>query len=162
MKKAIVIGCSGSGKSTFARKLQDKTSIPLFYLDMIWHKSDKTTVSRNEFDASLAEILKNDSWIIDGNFKRTLETRLQACDTVFLFDLPADICLEGVRARRGKPRVDMPWIEEYEDEEFMAWIRDFPTSTLPLIYELLEKYKEGREIYIFHSREEADSFLSNM
>lgn len=42
MKKLIVIGSPGAGKSTFARKLRDVTGLPLFYLDMLWHKSDKT------------------------------------------------------------------------------------------------------------------------
>ena len=55
MKKVIVVGCPGSGKSTFARKLQQKTGLPLYYLDMIWHKPDKTTVSDEEFDTRLQE-----------------------------------------------------------------------------------------------------------
>ena len=50
MKKVIIIGCPGAGKSTFARKLKDRTGLPLFYLDMIWHKADGTNISRDEFD----------------------------------------------------------------------------------------------------------------
>ena len=57
MKKVIVIGCPGAGKSTFARRLRDLTGLPLFYLDRIWHKADRTTVSREEFDAALEQIL---------------------------------------------------------------------------------------------------------
>ena len=57
MKKVIVIGCCGAGKSTFARKLRDLTGLPLHYLDMIWHKPDRTNVSREEFDAALQNIL---------------------------------------------------------------------------------------------------------
>ena len=44
-------------------------------------------------DAALAEILRKDRWIIDGNFSRTLERRLAECDTVFLFDLPLADCI---------------------------------------------------------------------
>ena len=75
MRKAIIIGCPGSGKSTFARKLRDTTGLPLYYLDMLWHKPDKTTVPEDEFDASLQDILKRDRWIIDGNYQRTLAVR---------------------------------------------------------------------------------------
>ena len=53
MKKIIIIGCPGSGKSTFARKLSDITNIPLYHLDMIWHKPDKTTLTKEEFDEQL-------------------------------------------------------------------------------------------------------------
>ena len=55
MKKVLVIGCPGSGKSTFARRLRDRTGLPLYPLDLLWHRPDKTTVSEAEFDAALAE-----------------------------------------------------------------------------------------------------------
>lgn len=83
MRKIIVIGSPGAGKSTFARKLRDKTGLPLHYLDAIWRRSDKTNITRDEFDSKLADILKTDEWIVDGNYGRTLEMRLKACDTVF-------------------------------------------------------------------------------
>lgn len=106
--KAIVIGCPGAGKSTFARRLRDETSLPLYYLDMVWHRPDKTTISRDEFDERLREILLKDKWIIDGNYGRTLEMRLQSCDTVFLLDLPVAECLAAAESRIGRPREDMP------------------------------------------------------
>lgn len=161
MKKIMVIGSPGAGKSTFARKLQRKTHLPLYYLDMLWHRADKTNVSREEFDARLGEILQKDAWIIDGNYQRTLEMRLQACDTVFLLDFPLEICLAGVKSRIGKPREDMPWIETEFDAEFKQWILDFPTNQLPQIYALLEKYKENKEIIIFKSRKVADAYFEN-
>lgn len=109
MSKIIVIGCPGAGKSTFARKLRDKTNLPLFYLDQIWHKANKTHISRDEFDLKLNEIFNNnESWIIDGDYSRTLETRFEHCDTVFLFDLPIEECIKGVESRIGKVREDMP------------------------------------------------------
>lgn len=68
MKKVIVIGCPGSGKTTFAEKLRNKTGLSLYYLDAIWHKPDKTHIERAEFDEKLMEILQTDKWIIDGNY----------------------------------------------------------------------------------------------
>lgn len=162
MKKVLIIGCPGSGKSTFARKLRDITQLPLYYLDMLWHKPDQTTVSAEEFDASLQDILTRGQWIIDGNYQRTLEVRLMACDTVFLLDYPLSLCLEGASARIGQKREDMPWIETEFDDEFRQWIMDFPTEQLPYIYQMIEKYKTGRDIHIFHSREEADGYLERL
>ena len=159
MKKIIIIGCPGSGKSTFAQKLQKCLSLPLYHLDMIWHKPDKTTVTREEFDARLDEILATEEWIIDGNYKRTLEKRIFACDTVFLFDLPTFVCISGAKERIGKKRADMPWVEEELDPEFKAWIEGFRNEQLPEIYRLLEKYSDKRTV-IFKSREEADQFIA--
>ena len=111
MKKIIVIGCPRAGKSTFARKLRDLSGLPLFYLDRIWHKADRTTVTREEFDTALEQILSGDEWIIDGNYIRTIETRLRRCDAVFFLDYPTDVCLEGARSRVGTVREDMPWVD---------------------------------------------------
>ncbi len=159
MKKAIVIGCPGAGKSTFARRLRDASGLPLHYLDMIWHRPDKTNISREEFDARLLDICAGDAWIIDGNYRRTIEARLQHCDTVFLFDLPTGECLAGAQARIGTVREDMPWVEEEFDPEFRAWIEDFHRDQLPEIYELLEKYKDNLNIIVFKSRKDADEFI---
>lgn len=158
MKKVIVIGCPGSGKTTFAEKLKDKTGLPLYYLDAIWHKPDKTHIPHEEFDTRLGEILSEDVWIIDGNYSRTIERRIAACDTVFLFDLPTEVCLAGAMSRVGKERYEMPWIETEFDPEFKKQIEEFPTTTLPAIYELLEKYND-RNITVFKSRKEADIYL---
>ena len=161
MKKVIVIGCPGSGKTTFAEKLNRATGLSLYYLDAIWHKPDRTHISREEYDRRLAEILQTDAWIIDGNYSRTIEVRLKACDTVFLFDLPTEVCLQGAIARLGKARYDVPWIDKELDPKFKSEIESFSENVLPKIYDLLEKYKCDREIIVFRSRAEADDFLNN-
>ena len=162
VKKAIVIGCPGAGKTTFAERLRDKTGLPLFYLDAIWHKPDRTHISREEYDVRLAEILALDAWIIDGNYSRTIESRLAACDTVFLFDLPTETCLEGATARLGKERYDMPWCDTELDPELERAIRDFKSKNLPAIYALIDKYKGccGKRFVVFKDREQADEFLA--
>ena len=162
MNKAIIIGCPGSGKTTFAEKLQKCTDLPLYYLDAIWHKPDKTHIPREEFDQRIAEIFETPKWIIDGNYKRTIEMRMKQCDTVFLFDLPVEMCLQGVTDRVGKERYDLPWLETQVDPEFRQFIEDFPKDTLPYIYELIKKYKDEKSVIIFKSREEADEFIEKL
>ena len=162
MKKIIVIGCPGSGKTTFAEKLNKRTGLPLYYLDAIWHKPDRTHISREEYDKRLSEILDSDEWIIDGNYSRTIEVRMQNCDTVFLFDLPTETCIQGATARLGKTRYDVPWIDTKLDPKFRREIEEFPINVLPGIYELIDKYKAGRQVIIFKSREQADEYLDRM
>ena len=159
MQKVLVIGSPGAGKSTFSRKLRDATGLPLYYLDMIWHRPDKTNISREELTARQREIIKTPKWIIDGNYLSTMELRLKNCDTVFFLDYPLEVCLAGAKARIGTKREDIPWIETEFDQEFKQWILDFPRDQLPIIYQLLEKYKENRTVHIFKSREEAEHYL---
>lgn len=157
MTKIIVIGCPGSGKTTFAEKLEGKTGLPIYYLDAIWHKPDRTHISREEYDARLSEILALDRWIIDGNYSRTIECRIAACDTVFLFDMPVEVCLEGAISRLGRERYDMPWIDTELDPNLKREIEEFPHKNLPRIYDLLKKYSD-KNIIVFKSREEVDEF----
>ena len=158
MKRIIVIGCPGSGKTTFALALHDKTGIPLYHLDTMFWNADKSTVEKEVFLERLVSALKKDSWIIDGNYASTMPLRLQACDTVFFLDYPTDVCLDGVKARRGKPRCDMPWIETEEDKEFTEFIQSFGVQNRPEILTLLDKY-QSKNVIVFKSREESNEFL---
>lgn len=160
MKKVIVIGSPGAGKSVFSRKLKSVTNLPLYHLDMLYHYENGTHITREELVEKLKEIFKEKEWIIDGNYQRTLELRLKECDTVFLLDFPTDVCIKGAESRVGNKRDDMPWVEEKLDEQFKQAIMDFSKEKLPQIYELLNKYKDSVNINIFKSREEADRYIS--
>lgn len=96
MKKIMVIGCPGSGKSTFSRKLHEMTGIPLFHLDMMYWNLDRTTVDKEVFLERLSNTITKSEWLIDGNYGSTMELRLQACDTVIFLDYPLDVCLNGI------------------------------------------------------------------
>ena len=160
MQKVMVIGCPGSGKSTFSRALSQITGLPLTHLDMLYWNADKTTVERSVFIERLSEVLQKDAWIIDGNYSSTMELRMQECDTVFFLDYPADICLQGVKDRQGKPRSDMPWVETEDDEEFIKFIKSYNTESRPKVLELIKIYKD-KNIFVFTSREEAEEYIRN-
>ena len=161
LQKIMVIGCPGSGKSTFSRALRAKTGLPLYYLDMLYWNADKTVVSKDVFHARLAKILETDAFILDGNYGSTMDLRLRACDTVFFLDYPVDVCLDGIKSRFGKPREDMPWIETEYDPEFMEFIKRFSTDNRPKILALLEKYPHVK-VFAFTSRAEAETYLNSM
>ena len=156
MKKIIVIGCPGSGKSTLAAALHQKTGIPLFHLDMLYWNADKTTVEKRVFLERLSAVLEKDEWIIDGNYASTMALRVAACDTVIFLDYPTELCLDGIRRRRGKARADMPWIETEEDAEFVEFIKHFREQERPRIMELLGRHA-NKTVVVLENREQAAS-----
>ncbi len=159
----IVVGCSGSGKSYFSRRLSEKTRLPLYHLDLIWWKEDGTNIERDEFDRRLCEIFASDEWIIDGNYNRTMERRLQECDTVFFLDFLTEDCLLGVGERMGKPRKDMAWRDanDLDDPEFVEFIKNYNTIYRPQVIELLERY-DGKTVIVLRDRNEVNEFLDKI
>ncbi|SFQ21412.1 Adenylate kinase [Lachnospiraceae bacterium XBB1006] len=163
MNRVMVIGCPGGGKSTFSRALHEITGIPLVHLDMLNWNADKTTVGKPVFRQRLADEIKKERWIIDGNYGSTIEMRLKVCDTVFFLDYSVDVCLKGALDRRGKERTDLPWVEDVneEDSEFLEFIKNYNEQSKPQVIALLEKYAD-KEIHIFKHREEAEAFLKEI
>ena len=162
MKKIIVVGCPGSGKSTLSKELHVKTGIPLYHLDMLNWNADRTAVEKCVFQERLLNVLEKDSWIIDGNYGSTMELRMQKCDTILFLDFPLEVCLDGIFQRQGKPRSDIPWIEPGQcDEEFIEFVKNYPSQSRPQVMKLLEKYAY-KNVIIFKTRNEADAFLSNV
>ena len=161
MKRVVVTGSPGSGKSVFSVKLHEKTGLPLVHLDNVWWKPDRTHVTREEFDAALADILKEDEWIIDGSYSRTFEPRFAACDTVILLDYDAEVCLKGIADRVGQARPDIPWTEQSIDPELVELVKTYRERNLPTIRELFRRYAD-RETHVFHDRDEAQRWLDSL
>jgi len=161
MKRILVIGPPGAGKSHLSRQLSEITGLPLYHMDRLFWNADKTHATREELTEKLLPILPREGWIIDGNYTGTLALRLNAADTVLYLDYPVQVCLDGVRARRGTVRPDLPWIEEEEDPEFTEYIMRFPEEQTPAIKALLAQAKHIT-LHRFAARAEAERFLAQL
>lgn len=159
--KVLVVGCSGSGKSTFARALGERTGLPVVHLDNLFWRGDGTHVSAEEFDRQLEEALSQDAWIMDGDFNRTYERRIAAADIVILLDYPEEVCLAGIAGRVGQVRPDIPWVERELDPALVAHVRAWRSKTRPRLLELLAKYPH-KQVFVLRSREEASAWLKGL
>lgn len=92
MKKVAVFGKPGSGKSTISKALAQISGLPLHPLDSIVYKSNGEFVAREEFDAVHNDILRSESWVIDGLGPiRSFNERIEAADTLVYIDLPYSV-----------------------------------------------------------------------
>ena len=159
--RILILGCPGSGKSTFARALAARTGLPLVHLDNLWWRADGTHIPREAFDRALDGLLQGEQWIMDGDYSRTYEVRLRAADTVIFLDYPEDVCMAGITARVGQERPDIPWTESTLDPELVAMVRNYASSNRPALLSLFQKYP-AKQVLTFTSREEADCWLSEL
>ena len=164
MERVIIIGCGGAGKSTLARKLGEKTGLPVVHLDQIWWAPGHWQhMEKEEFDRRLLEEMEKPQWIMDGNYNRTMELRLDQCDTVLYLDMPRLVCLKNwigrVIKNWGHHRVDMAeGCAEWFDPEMAMWIWKFNKQNRKRYYELLNAL-EDKQVYILRSRRAVNKFL---
>ena len=167
MERVLIIGCGGAGKSTMARKLGERTGIPVVHLDQIyWSPGNWQHLERAEFDALLAIELEKPHWILDGNFDRTMEWRLEKCDTVIYLDFNRFACIFGwlkrVITNWGTARPDMaPGCNEWFDPEFAKWLWNFNKKNRTRYLNLL-KEAEGKTVYILRNRRQVNNFLKKI
>jgi adenylate kinase family enzyme len=166
MKRVVVIGSGGSGKSTFSRRLSEATGLEVIHLDSIFWRPNWERTPKDEWERKVLELVERDSWIMDGNFGSTREIRFDACDTVIFLDLPRPVCMYRVIKRaikyRGRSRPDMAeGCSEKIDLEFLSWVWNFPKHGRSRILGDL-RCLLGKSIYILKSKGEAESFLARI
>lgn len=163
MKKIIVIGCGGAGKSTFSRKISKKFNIPVYHLDKLFWNKGWVETPKEKFDSDIKKILNRDKWIIDGNYLRTLDMRAEKADTIIFINMPTYLCLYRIIKRRlmyrGKSRPDMAEeCPEGIDFDFFKWVLTYNKKIKPTILTKLKSYK-NKEIIIFNNKKDIKDFI---
>lgn len=163
MKRVIVIGCGGAGKSTFSKNLSNKLDIPVYHLDKFFWNKGWVSTPKDEFDNKITELINKDKWIIDGNFIRTLDKRAERADTIIFINMPTHICFYRIMKRRiiyrGKSRPDMAeGCQEGIDFEFFKWVLTYNKKIRPKILKKLSEYKD-KDVVILNSKKEVQQFI---
>lgn len=165
MKRVLVIGSGGSGKTTFSKALAARTGLPLIHLDQLfWHPGWVKTPDE-EWDRVIRELCARDAWIMDGNYGRTLPMRLAAADTIVFLDLPRLVCTWRILRRQfrylGRIRPDSaPGCPERLTWEFVNWVWMYPSRRRPEIMRRLEaSRRENRQVVVLRNQEDAGRFL---
>jgi adenylate kinase family enzyme len=164
VRRVLVIGSGGSGKTTFARALAEQTKLPLIHLDALYWSAGWTPMPNEEWDRVIQGLIARDEWVMDGNYGRTLPTRLAACDTVIFLDISRYVCLWRVFRRwtayRGRSRPDLAdGCPESLTWEFIWWIWTYPRRRRPEILRRLSELRGSTRVVVLRSAGAARRFL---
>lgn len=166
MKKVLVIGSGGAGKSTCAIRLGQRLNIEVIHLDSLYWQPGWVELPKDVWRETVAELLRRDAWIMDGNYSGTLELRLAACDTVIFLDFARTVCLWRILRRRlmywRGVRPDMAAdCPERVTLEFVRWVWNYPRRARPKVLALLQAHARDKRIIRLRSQTEVEKFLTN-
>lgn len=167
MKRVMVIGCSGSGKSTFSRILHQKTQLPLIHLDQAYWKPNWVEQSPDEWRSIVTKLASKESWIMDGNYSGTWDLRIPRADTIIFLDKSTSVCLYRVLKRifqnYGKVRPDMvPGCPERLDAQFLHYVLVYNLTRRSKNLKRLKELKGEKQVFIFQKEKEITSFLNSL
>lgn len=170
IERIVIVGSSGAGKSTLARELGQKLNLPIVHLDKYYWNPGWVGTAAPVWQAKVTELTQGEQWIIDGNYRDTLDVRLHTADTVVFLDLPRLVCAaQAIKRRiqyRNKPRPDMaPGCQETlfkpDFPEFLVRIWDYPNRAKPDVEKRLSELDARTRIIRLTSRSEIAQFLAD-
>ena len=167
VKKVLVIGSPGSGKSVFSRRLGEATGLPVIHLDQHFWRPRWVEPSKEVWERQVKELMTGDSWIIDGNYSRTMDLRLEHCDTAIFLDFPHYLCTWRVAKRSlrsgSQSRPDLAaGCEERIDLSFLGWTWNYSRRSRPGVLQRLERVKERVSIVTLKTKREVENFLMTL
>ena len=163
MKKIVVIGSGGSGKSRFSQELGEITGLPVVHLDKLFWRPNWTRTPEEEWLEIVRREIASPEWIMDGNFGGTREMRMREADTIIMLDLPRWLCMYRILKRtllyRTETRPDMAeGCEERFDWEFIVWVWHYPSRSRERAIAEIESLN-NKDVFVLKSRKEIEQFL---
>ena len=154
MRRILVLGAYGSGKTTFSSELSDLIEIPVYHLDRYYWKKKWQTPSMGEWLEINKNIVMQNEWIIEGNYLKTLDYRMQECDIIIYLESNAWLCFYRVIKRTllnlGKQRPDLPdGCIDRINYNFLKSVLLFNKNTKPLIFRRIKRY--NHKLFIHNS-----------
>jgi adenylate kinase family enzyme len=169
MQRILVMGSSGSGKSTFAQRLSALTGLPMVSLDALFWKPGWVESDATEFGQRVTETTRQPRWIMDGNFisHGGGNLRRDLADAIIWFDLPRRTCMTGIMTRiftsYGRVRPEMaPGCPEKIDVEFFHYVWTYRRLQRPKLLAYFEGLRPDQALICFTDRAQADQYLANV
>jgi adenylate kinase family enzyme len=168
MRRVLVVGPPPAGKSTLAREIGARTGLPVVHLDRHYWKAGWVATPDGEWDAAVRDLASRESWVMDGNYSRTMPARIAVADTVVFLDVPRLTCLFRVIRRRLRDRrrtreCVAPGCPERLTWEFLRWIWTYPTRSRGKVLGLLPAFESrGGRVFVLRDDLAIRAFLDSL
>lgn len=149
MKRVVIVGRGGSGKTTLATRLSALTGLPVIELDSLFWQPGLASTPPHQWAAIQHDAVQQSAWIMDGDLGPydVLHVRLQAADTVIMLDFSLLRCAwRAVRRSR-------------ENAEFWHWLWTYRRRWRPLVMQAIDTYAPSAEVHVLRSPRSVRRFL---
>jgi adenylate kinase family enzyme len=152
VRRVVVLGNGGSGKTRFARDLADATGLALVELDTVFWPPDLVAPPVAAWRGTQEQLIAGDRWILDGDLGPydALEVRVGRADTVVLLDVPTVVCARRA-VRRSRARRD-----------FWRWLLTWRRTYRPRILATVREHAPDAELVIVRSRADRRTTLADL
>lgn len=151
MRRVVIFGRGGAGKSTLAQRLGEMLDLPVVELDKVYWRLDGRPTPTAVWHVVQEKLVAGEKWILDGDLgpNDVVERRLQAADTIIVLDLPAYLCAWRV-LRRSREGLDFWW-----------WMARWRHSSVPTLRRSIEPHAAGAKVMWLHSATEVAELLAH-
>ena len=164
--RVLVIGCSGSGKTTFALKLAQRYALEYQSIDrdVRWLPGWQVR-NRDEQRLILEELAQRDRWVMDGSGASTFDIRVPRAEFIVWLRVPRFVAILGVAKRvmenYGRVRAAMAegCPEPFPDQEFLSYIWNFERKSAPDFVKQIDRFGPNVPVAVLRSRKEYDLLI---
>jgi adenylate kinase family enzyme len=167
MKKVLIIGCGGAGKSTLAKKMGLLTGLPVIHLDQYYWKANWVASTPSEWEKRVQQLVQQPAWIMDGNYGGTMDSRIAQADTLIFLDYPSWLCLLRVLKRtvrywrQTRPEMTAGCQERFS-WPFLHYIAIYNRKRKPGILAKLNALTNQKTVVILKNKHQVKNFLDQL